>query len=64
MNSPRIGYTPHPNATPRGEIVALAAAYKFVLDRRANQEATRPGSADDAKVRSGDDSRATRQYTG
>jgi len=49
MNSPRIDYTPHPNATPRDEIVALAAAYKFVLDCRANKEATRPGSPDDAE---------------
>ena len=29
---PRISYMPHPEATPEGEVVALAAVYQFLLD--------------------------------
>ena len=31
MDSPRITYTPRPDATPETEVTALAAIYKFVL---------------------------------
>ena len=37
MNSPRITYTPRPDATPEGEASALRAVYKFVLDCRAKK---------------------------
>ena len=29
---PRISYMPHPDATPEGEVVALAAVYQILLD--------------------------------
>jgi hypothetical protein len=61
MSSPRITYTPRPDATPEGEISALAAVYRFILfESRASKEAARPGDLDDAKVRSKGDSRAKR----
>ena len=31
MSSARIVYTPHPDATPEGELSALATVYSFVL---------------------------------
>ena len=31
MDSPRITYTPRPDATPETEVTTLAAIYKFVL---------------------------------
>jgi hypothetical protein len=49
MNSPRIAYAPRPDATPEGELNALANIYRFVLDSHVKKEATRPGSPDDAK---------------
>jgi len=32
MNSSRITYAPHPDATPEAELDALASVYRFVLD--------------------------------
>jgi hypothetical protein len=49
MNSRRIDYTPHPDATPETELSALAAAYRFILERRAKKKATCPGGPDDAE---------------
>jgi hypothetical protein len=28
----RLSYAPHPNATPEGEVAALAAVYRFLVD--------------------------------
>ena len=39
MNDPRIIYTPRPDATPESELSALAAVYKFLLNRRVGREA-------------------------
>ena len=55
MSSPRIAYTPCPNATLETELDALASVYKIVLDcgerRRAEEmkKAARPGSPDDGE---------------
>ena len=48
MSSPRIAYTPRPDATLEGEASALAAIYRFLLDRHAKKEAAHPGATDDA----------------
>jgi hypothetical protein len=38
VDSVRLSYTPHSDATPERELDALAAVYKFVLfDSQANQ---------------------------
>ena len=59
MSSARIVYTPRSDATPEGEIAALASVYRFILfESSASKEAAHPGSPDDAKEGSRDDSRA------
>jgi hypothetical protein len=60
-NSP-ITYAPRSDATPEGELSALSAVYKFILDSHAKKEATRPGSPEDAERRS-DEIGATSKYT-
>jgi hypothetical protein len=40
-------YAPRPDATPEGELSALAAVYAFVLDCRTNTKTTQPGGPDD-----------------
>jgi hypothetical protein len=49
VSAPGITYVPHPDATQEGELNALAAVYKFVLDCHAKKEATRPSTPDAAK---------------
>ena len=49
MSNPPIVYTPRPDATPEGELNALANVYRFILDRHAKKEATRPGAPDARK---------------
>ncbi len=49
MSSPRIAYKARPDATPEGELNALAAVYKFVLDCRAKKKAAPATAPDDAK---------------
>jgi hypothetical protein len=48
MGSARIVYTPR-DATPEGELNALAAAYRFILDCHTKKKVTRPSSPDDAE---------------
>ncbi len=43
-SSTRIVYTPHANATAETEAAALAAVYKFILDRHAKKEAAGRGT--------------------
>jgi hypothetical protein len=59
MISPRITYTPRPDAMPEGELSTLANVYRFVLDS-ANKNAAGVTSTNggDAKERSEDDSSA------
>jgi hypothetical protein len=42
MSSPRIIYTPRPDATPAGEVSAIAVAYRFILDCQAKKEGGPP----------------------
>jgi hypothetical protein len=65
MSSTHVTYVPR-SATPRADISALAAVYKFVLDCHAkNEAATSPVSRpDDEKGRSSSDSLATTDCTG
>ena len=49
MTSPRIIYTPRPDATPEAELSTLADVYKFVLDCHAKQEAAPDSRPDDAE---------------
>jgi hypothetical protein len=56
MNSPRITYTPRPDATPEGELSALSAVYKFILDCHERKKAARPGRPVSAKGGSSDSS--------
>ena len=37
MSNPRITYTPLPNATPEGELNALAAVYRLILDSKTER---------------------------
>lgn len=39
MSSPRISYSPRPDATPEDEINALAACYRIILDSHAKKNA-------------------------
>ena len=47
MGSPRITYTPHPDATPEAEKDALAAVYRLLLDK------TRASGADERGTEKG-----------
>ena len=39
MNDPRLIYTPRSDVTPEDELNALAAVYKFLLDRHVGKDA-------------------------
>jgi hypothetical protein len=49
MSSPRITYTPRPDATPEAELDALANVYRFVLDCQAKKEGGLATAPDDPK---------------
>jgi hypothetical protein len=36
--SPSVTYTPRPDASPEGELTALANVYRFLLDRRERRD--------------------------
>jgi len=52
VSNPHIAYHPRPDATPQGELNALAAVYRFILfkSRSANRKAAEPapGTGEDA----------------
>lgn len=50
LRSPRITYTPRPDATPEAELSALASIYRFVLDCHAKKIAAEPDSCNDAAI--------------
>ena len=59
MNNPRIDYAPRPDATPEGELNALASIYRFVLDSANKNAAGRTiTNGGDEKERSRNDSLA------
>ena len=47
MTKPYIVYHPHPNATPEGELNALANVYRFILGCQARKTAARPSTTGD-----------------
>jgi hypothetical protein len=49
MRNPPIVYTPRPDATPEGELYALANVYRYIVACHAKNEATRPGGPDARK---------------
>ena len=59
MSNPRIAYAPRPDATPEGELNALASIYRFVLDSAQKNAAGRTSTnGGDEKERSRNDSLA------
>jgi hypothetical protein len=63
MSNPAIAYTQRPDATPEAELGALAAVYRFVIDR-ANRDA--PGvtsTKGDDEMKGSRNDLATQQYT-
>jgi hypothetical protein len=48
-SNPRLIYTPCKDATPEGELNALASIYRFILFNSSRKEATRTGGPDDAE---------------
>lgn len=66
MRSTRIQYVPREDASPEGEISALAACYRIILNSCKNENATgvTSTSGDDAKKGSfKHEVRATQKYT-
>jgi hypothetical protein len=60
MSYPHVIYTPHPDATPEGEVRVLAAAYRFILQaREEKKEGARSGAPNDAMKGSKDDHAGT-----
>ena len=50
MTSSRLTYAPLPDATPEGELDALVAAYKFILECHESRKAADPtGDPNEAK---------------
>jgi hypothetical protein len=49
-SNPRLIYTPRKDATPEGELNALASIYRFILFENSTRKgATRTGGSDDAE---------------
>lgn len=55
MGSTRILYTPRPDATPEGEVAALASVYRFIIDCREKENAAgfaqNPGGDDGTTIK-------------
>lgn len=50
MGNIRITYRPRPEATPEGEVCALAEAYRLILQvNEDKKEGARPGARDDMR---------------
>lgn len=56
MSSPRITYTPHPDATPEDELTALANIFAFVLRCDQEREKGGPSTAPDDGTKFKEDS--------
>ena len=54
MDSPRMTYTPRPDATSEAELNVLASVYRFILDchamKMAAEPAPEPDSCNDAAI--------------
>lgn len=57
-SAPRVTYAPHLDATPEGELAALASVYRFVLDRHEAKKAA--GTDEDKTGPQGEDGRRPR----
>ena len=65
MSNPRLSYSPRPGATPEGELNALAAVYRIILENR-KENATDVTSTDGDDAKKGSlkhEVRATQKYT-
>jgi hypothetical protein len=49
MDSPRLTYTPRPDATPEVELNVLANLYRFILDGQLKKMAAEPASEPDSR---------------
>ena len=47
--SPRVTYTPCPDASPEGELTALANVYRFLLDRRERSDVAATDGAEEQR---------------
>ncbi len=63
MTCPRVKYSQRPDATPESELNALAAAYRFILDRHERKKAAPASRPEDAERRSSEIG-AAEKYTG
>jgi hypothetical protein len=63
MSEPRISYTPRHDATPEGELNALASIYRFVLDSAINKAGGVTSTSGDDAMKGYEDDGATQQYT-
>ncbi len=54
-SSPRITYTPRPDATPESGARTLAAVYRFILDRHAQKQAVDWGTQLQARKEAADE---------
>ena len=59
----QIVYSPRPDTTPEGELNALAACFRFILDCHAKKEAAHPAAPNDVR-KDQDAHTATQNYTG
>ena len=65
--APRITYAPRPDATPEGELNALASVYRFILDCHAKPKAVGVTSTNGDDAMKGPlkhEDRANSNYTG
>ena len=49
MDSPRITYIPHPDASPESELTVLASVYAYLLQNHHSEQAAKP-----AQLRTGE----------
>jgi hypothetical protein len=53
MSDPRVFYSPREDATPVGELAALAAVYRYLLDRHEAKKATGADSVNEPECKQG-----------
>jgi len=51
MNSPRITYIPHPDATPESELSVLANVYTYLIRTHDSKIATEPAQSKTSKAK-------------
>jgi hypothetical protein len=63
VDNPRVTYTLRPDATPEGELNALASIYRFVLDSAINKAGGATSTSGDDAMKGYKNDGATQQYT-